>query len=248
MTIIAKFSDYRIQPIEYFITALTTSFAARNIKSLTNGKVEVINISKQHPLAILMQALVQGDDVTILRSSLIPAISIIPGDQNEGGFTFNQSFHSEIIDDNFIEDLEIYLTKTNKQILESAALTKDQVNTIVDAYEEAEENSLICDIHEWRKSEIINISIWSDTPDIDNLFSILLDSILADMQVGQLGDNSLIQNMSYRAARGLTNFNFGRILFGSEYILTYTNTYKNYTIISDPRITEHEFHGTFETL
>jgi hypothetical protein len=242
-TIITKFSDHVIQPIEYFCDAIEAGFGYRDIKGLTNDKVDMIRVSKQHPLAVLMSAqLSDNRKAEDLRSSLIPAISVIPGNQTEEGFTIGQSMKPEIVNDDFIDELKAYLDKTNKQILSEVLITKTQIDDILSAYKR---NSLFCQTNEWRKAEEVNVSLWSDTPDIDNLFSQIMDSVLSDMQVGFFGDNSVIKNMKFRVTRGLTNFNFGRVLFGSEYSLTYTNSYRNYIVYSEERITEHDFDGTF---
>jgi hypothetical protein len=45
--------------------------------------------------------------------------------------------------------------------------------------------------------------------------------------------------MQYKVVKGLTNFNFGRVLFGTEYSITFMNTYNNFTIYKESVITEH---------
>jgi len=245
-TIITKFSDHVIQPIEYFIDAIEAGFEYRDIKGLTNNKVELISVSKQHPLAVLMASQLQENrNADLLRTGLLPAVSVIPGSQTEEGFTMGQSFSSELIDDTFIDELKPYLNQTEKEIMQEVFITKDQVNLILSEYKRKE---ILVQINEFRRAEETNISIWSESPDIDNILAQIMDSILADVQVGFFGDNSVIKKMQYRITRGLTNFNFGRVLFGSEYVVNYTNTYKNYTVFSETRISDHEIDFTHTTL
>jgi hypothetical protein len=102
-----------------------------------------------------------------------------------------------------------------------------------------------CQKHMWGWNEEINISLWSNTPDVDVVMATLLDSILAEIAMGTVGDNSALKNMKYRPTKGLTNFNFGRVLFGTEYNLTFFNTYHNYTIFTEDLISGHDLQGTF---
>jgi len=257
MNTIAKYSDYSIQSIEYFITAIENELANRDLPGLTSfvtlqgetkSRIEKINVMKQHPLVeFMLTSLGEARGADLLRSGLLPAISVIPGSIGEDGNTIGQSFHTETVDDSFIAILKDYLQQTQKQILKNCLLTKDQINDIISAYRKANTSKLYAQVHQWRKNEEVNVSLWSENADTDILISNILDSIMADIQVGFAGDNSPILNFKYRITKGLTNFNFGRILFGSEYSLTFTNTYNNYTIYSEEKISEVELDGTFIT-
>ena len=57
----------------------------------------------------------------------------------------------------------------------------------------------------------------------------------------------IMKNMKFETTRGLTNFNFGRVLFGTEYSLTFLNTYNNYTIFSEQPISDFEAELTYTT-
>ncbi len=258
MNVITKYSDYSIQSIEYFITEIENGLAGRDLAGLTAfttlqgetvSRIEKINITKQHPLvSFMLTQLGEARNADLLRTGILPAISVIPGSIGEEGNTIGQSFHTESVDDSFIAILKDYSLQTQKQILKNCLLTKDQINDIISAYRKANTSKLYAQVHQWRKNEEVNVSLWSDNADTDILVSNILDSIMADIQVGFAGDNSPILNFKYRITKGLTNFNFGRILFGSEYSLTFTNTYNNYTIYSEEKISEVEFDPTFTTL
>lgn len=247
MTIIAKYSDYQLHSIDYFIEKITTEFAYRDISGLTNNKIEIIDVTKQHPLVSLMAAQLQGDS-SIHRSGLIPTVSVTPANAPDDGCTLGQGFQSGIIDDDFIANLETYEAMTEKERLAYGLLTSDQIEDIKNAYEEAEANSMLYQVHEWRRNEEINISSWGSSVDIDNLVSNLLDSILAEIQVGFAGDDSSVVNFRWNVIRGLTNFNYGRVLFGTEYSLTFLNTFNNYTIYTETRATTHDTNFTYTTI
>jgi hypothetical protein len=255
MNIITKYSDYAIQSVEYFIDAIEAAFEERDLKGLTSyvgmdgeakSRIEKINVTKQHPLvSFMLTQLSETRNADLLRSSMLPAVSVMPGNISDGGLTLGQGLQTEIIDDAFITELKVYLDKNKKETLRDLIITKDQINLIIAAYRRADAGSVLAQIHQWRKDEEINVSAWSDNADTDILIGNLLDSIFADIQMGFAGDNSPIINFKYKITKGLTNFNFGRILFGTEYSLTFTNTYNNYTIYSEDRITDHEFQSTF---
>ena len=248
-TIIAKFSDYAIQSVEYFIDAIEDEIDFRDLKGLiANNRVQKVQVTKQHPLVTLMAAQFQTNrNLDELRSSILPAISVTPGSLTEDGFTLGQGFQTELVDDAFILELQALLNKTDKEIAEDCLITKDQINLIISEYRRRGVGGTRVQRHKWYKTEELNVSVWSDSPDLDIIISNIMESLLADLQVGFAGDDSKVQNMKFKPTRGLTNFNFGRVLFGTEYSLTFLNTYNNYTIYYDDVITGHEFHGTFES-
>jgi len=247
-TLVAKFSDYAIQSIEFFIESIESELSQRDLKGLFNNKIEIINVTKQHPLATLMAAqLSEQRNADNLRSNIIPAISVTPGTFGEDGFTLGQSYKPSVVDDDFIDDLKFYLDEdmTKKDILRNLLITEDQINTIISEYRRTPAGGMRVQQNEWQKNEEINISVWSDTADIDIILGTLMDSIMAFIQVGFVGDNSKIRNMKLRITKGLTNFNFGRVLYGSEYNLTFTNIYNNFAIYTDDVVSGHDFDGTF---
>lgn len=247
-TIITKFSDYIIHSIEYFISQIETELSYRDLSGLSNNKIEIINVTKEHPLAALMaSALSDTRNADLLRSDLIPAISVTPGNMNEEGFTLGQSYRSEVVDDTFIDNLKEYLTKTNKQIQDDLLITPTQIETIIGEYNRSSAGYIRVQRNEWWKNEEINVSVWSNSPDIDILLGNLMDSILATIQVGFAGDDSKLRSFKYKIVKGLTNFNYGRVLFGSEYNLTFLNSFNNYIIYSDDVLSGHDFYPTFLT-
>jgi len=246
--IITKYSDYEIHSIEYFITQLENEIEYRDIKGLSNGRIDLVNISKEHPLVTLMDAQLNSErNSDDLRSNILPAISVTPGNMTDGGFTLAKGLQSEIVDDDFIAILDSFADKTNKEKQEDLLITNSQIESIKEKYNRVPAGAMRVQINEWHKNEEINISVWSESPDTDILFSNLTDSLLAAIAIGFAGDNSRIRSFKYDIVRGLTNFNHGRVIFGSEYNLTFINTYRNFMIYTDPVITDVEFNGTFTT-
>jgi hypothetical protein len=245
MRIIAKYSDYAVQSIEFFITAIENYLSLRDLPGLTNNKVEKIIVSKQHPLVTLRSVTLQARDVESEMSGLLPAISITPSSMTEEAFTLGESMTFETVDDSFIENLNYYESKTNKEIQKDVLLTQKQIEDIKYEYKRAGEGEIRAKVNQWSRNESLSLSVWSDSADITNLTTRLIDSCLADIAVGFMGDQSQVRSFTSRADKGLANFNFGRTIFGSEYSLTFLNTFNNYTIFFDEKIDEVEVIGEY---
>lgn len=247
MKIIAKYSDYALQSIEFFISQIKDDIELRDIKGLTNNKIQKINVTKEHPLVQFVAAQINPNvNLENLRSNIIPAISVTPGNMGEEGRGFALSPQTFIIDDDWITELRELSNSTMRDIQSQGLITKDQITAIISQYNRNQGIMRVIK-KSWGWNEEINISCWSDSPDIDTLTSTLVDSILAEITTGFMGDESPVKNMKYRATRGLTNFNFGRVLYGTEYNLTFFNTYHNYTVYQEDYVTGHDLNGTFKT-
>ncbi|MFA5196076.1 MAG: hypothetical protein WC401_09800, partial [Bacteroidales bacterium] len=179
---------------------------------------------------------------------ILPAISVTPGALTDDGFTLGQSYIPEVVDSEFIDILKEFYMKTIREIQEDVLITKKQIELIMGEYKKAKAGGLRVQRNEWHKNEEINISSWSEHPDIDILLGNLIDAMLASIQVGFAGDNSKIQNFKFKTTKGLTNFNFGKTLHGTEYSLTFLNTFNNYTVYADDVLSGHDFNGTFQTV
>jgi hypothetical protein len=246
MTTIAEFSDYAVQSIEYFIDAIESGLETRDIAGLTNDKIEIIKVTKEHPLVMLMASQLNANiNLEALRSSIIPAISVTPGNMSEEAVTFGKTYRPFQVDDDWIAEFTELRNKTDKEIQAEVLITKNQIESILTEYRRGT-GIMRCQKNMWGWNEEINISAWSSSPDLDILLGTLLDSILAKISVGMMGDDSPMKNLKYRITKGLTNFNFGRVLFGTEYNLTFFNSYHNYTIFTEDYITGHDLHGTFK--
>jgi hypothetical protein len=246
-TIVTKYSDYIVHSIEYFLSQIKTELAYRDIKGLTNGKIEIINPTKQHPLVQFMATQLSSNRNTEdLRSSLLPAISVTPGNMTDEGFTLGESFLPRVVDDEFINLLKTYLNMTNKEVQDELLITPDQIDSIIASYNRVGANGMRVQINEWQKTEEVHVSVWSESADIDILLGNLMDSILANMRVGFVGDESKLRNFKYTVSKGLTNFNFGKVLFGSEYGLTFLNTFRHFIIYTDPVLSGHDPDFTLE--
>ena len=249
MNIIAKYSDYTIQTINYFIEAIESDINARDIKNLTNGLCDFIKVYKEHPLVTLMASqLGQSRNADLLRTNLLPAIAVTPGSAENVDFGMGLTIAQSIVDDDFIANLkEIYRLESNGAIQSMGLITKNQIELIMAAYKRKDTGVMRLHKNQWGRNEEVNISCWSESQDVDFLMDNIVNSVLSDIRAKFPGDESPIRNMKFKTTRGLTNFNFGRVLFGCEYNLTFLNIYNNYTIFVEDPITDFEADLTFTT-
>jgi len=247
-TIICEFSDYRVQSTEFFLDGVKDYIVNRDLSGLTNAQIKQISFAKEHPIITLMSSmLAPGHNADTIRANLIPTISVTPGDLDDQGFTLANAPQVITIDDEYIAGLKECRNLSLINRFKDVLITDSQIDTIISAYKRAgKKKSLRCESREWSWNEKLNLSVWAESIDDSILMSTLADSALIKIKTGIMGDNSPMRNLSYRPARGLTNFNFGRVLYGSEFNLTFLNTYKNYTIYEEPTIgTDVILNGTF---
>lgn len=241
MALITKYSDFVINPVQFFIDLLTDALTVRDLPGLTSNMVQAINISKEHPIVTMMaNKLSDSRRGEIERSNILPSIGITPGSPKNIAFTLAKSYKPEVVDDAFIATLRSWYDKDMETIQRDLLITQKQIDLIIAAYRRNPARGVRCIKNEWHKNEEINVSLWSEAPDVDIIIGMLLDSIFSDFQVGNDADTTAkIRNMDVNVTKGLTNFNFGRVLYGTEYSLTFMNSYCNYLIYTDAVIDAH---------
>lgn len=238
MNIITKYCDYTIHPIEFFIKRIRDELSIRDLPGLTNDLVQKINIMKEHPLVVLIQRQLETSQDTVPKSSnLVPAIGVTPGNPSDEGVALNLSPQTFAVNEKFIEEFDELREVPMKERVSSGVITDKQIYSIKKAYE-LNPNGTFCSCHKKRQREEVSISLWTETSDMDIILSNLLESIFDDILAGFWGDKSEIKNMKFSQIKGLTNFNFGRVLYGTEYNVSFTNTKNNYMIFSEDRASE----------
>ena len=249
MTDIVKYSDYAINTVNYFADLLETAVNYRDIKGLSNGQIDFIVVTKEHPLVTMMATkLGESRNADLLRSNLLPAIAVTPGSADPQDFGFGLSQSDRIITDADITEYKrLYNLPDNKSLQTLGLISKDQLSTIMSAYKRLNGSIMKCHSSQWGRNEEVNVSCWSETPDVDCLMDNVVNSVLADIRAKMPGDNSPLRNMKFKTTRGLTNFNFGRVLYGSEYSLTFLNIYNNYSIYVEQSITDVTLDLTYQT-
>jgi hypothetical protein len=247
MNIIMEYSDFRIDTINFFIEKIRAALETKGLNELSNNNVDIVNVSKEHPLVQFMESRINpvksGDD---LRAGVLPGIGVTPGNLDAEMETMGETTEMFIVGDDDISMFKSWLNLTNKELANKYVINKPQIESVLAAYKRKGLQTMRCQQNSWGWNEEVNVSCWSESPDYDTLMFRIIDSVLAKIKVGIVGDNSPMQKMKYKPVRGLTNFNFGRVLYGSEINLTFFNTYSNYTIYTEEHITGFEQDLTFQ--
>jgi hypothetical protein len=244
--IIAEYSDYELQTLDFFADAIDKSLSFRDLPGLTNGRVQKINVMKEHPIVAYMASTLSPErNVEPRRAGIVPAIGVTPGNSNEEFVVLGEAQQSSVLDDDYISYLKVLRNTEISDRVKDGFLTDTQIDNILSAYKRKGDSYLRRETISWGWDEEVNISCWTESTDEDSVISKVVDSILARMKVGNLGDDSKIRKMKYKPTRGLTNFNFGRVLYGTEFNLTFFNTYNSYTVYQEEHITDVEFVNTF---
>ena len=250
MNIIARYSDFDIDTINFFIDAINESLAEKDITSLTNGQVNGIPVLKEHPLVQYMASAIDPNRQSMdnFRTGMVPGIGVTPGNMDSEMETFGETPVISIIDDNYIATMKQYLSVGGQTLQNTGVLTVKQLETIMGAYKKLPSGGVMrMQTNSWGYNEEVNVSCWAESPDYDTIMSRIIDSVLAGMKVGIMGDNSFIKKMKYKVTRGLTNFNFGRVLYGSEFNLTFFNKYNNYIIYTEDSINSEILTATWKS-
>ena len=239
MNIIEKYYDFEIHPIEYFIDKIENEVNSRDLKGLTNNKVNFIRVSKEHPIVLLLQQELDPRDARPKEASILPAIGVTPGNPVDEAKTLGFKTQSHIFDEDWNTNISEIRNIPMKQRVQSGIITDSQIDNILQTYQRLNENEkMFCEQRKYEKKEEVSISVWCQSADRDITISSLVDSVLRDILSGYLGDNSKIKNMEISSVKGLTNFQFGRILYGTEFTISFLNTYNNYMIFTENRTTD----------
>lgn len=232
-TIVTKFTDYAIRTPEFFIDFITSEITKRDVRGLTNDRVQEVNISGEHPLVrMTASALVDGKVNT---KNFLPAISVIEDDENEEYTTIGDGTRPPIIvDQEFVDQCKAIPIKdriadgliTDKQLalIEQAILNnKDRSTT--------GEGKLLAHVEGFFMKEVAFVSVWGSTLNERNIIGDVVRSVIFDMKKAMR--EAKIKDTHIRTSKGLVNSNFGRIIYGQESMLEFTNFFHNITVTTE---------------
>lgn len=242
---IAEYSEYEFNSLNYFCDQIEIALNARDLSGLFNGKIEKIVVSKEHPLiTYIASTLINKKTNETQDGGLLPAIGVTPGTNHAAMETLAKSPDMQLVDDAYIDKLKAIRKATFKERKNDGLITDDQIDNILLAYRKKNTLKMFYKKNSWGWDEEVNVSCWSDNIDRDRILAMVVDSTLARLSVEE---SSPVRNMKYGMTNGLTNFNYGRILFGTEFNLTFFNKYSISSIYTEEHITDVTFVNTFRT-
>lgn len=224
-----KFTSYDIWNTEYYIELLNQEFAFRDLKEISNGRIEGIKAVKEHPLIQMVGAVLSSGGESNL-VGILPSIGVVEGDADHTIDRVGETTGKYLI----WGQPEINQLKTGLENLEESQregiISKTQIQNLENIL--AKNNALKVQIVTGFQQETIFISLWCNTLEERQLISKVLRSIIYDLRDQMTKDG--IKNINLRTSKGLTNMNFGRVIYGEETELTFFSKFHNYTIIDEP--------------
>jgi hypothetical protein len=242
---ISEYSEYEFNSLNYFCDKIEMALNDRDLPGLFNNKIEKIVVSKEHPLiTYIASTLLSSKTNETQDGGLLPAIGVTPGSNHASMETFAKNPVMQLVDDQYIAKLKEIRALDFKERKKDGLITDDQIDNILLAYRKKGTTKMFYQRNSWGWDEEVNVSCWSDNIDRDRILAMIVDSTLARLTIEQ---DSPVRNMKYSMVNGLTNFNYGRILFGTEFNLTFFNRYSISSIYTEEHITDVTFVNTFRT-
>lgn len=227
MPVLTTYCDYFVFSPDYFIEYIQGELAKRDIPGLSNGKIDAVKVSGDHPLVTLLASTMQSG--TPRFEGLLPAISVVGSDEPEEGTTVGQGLRPYTVMTQ--AKLDLLNTVPIATRYKNGLITDGQIATIQTAITEATSHQLRLGVDEFYQAEKIFVSLWTQTLQEVTILGKILSSILYTMRKDMIA-NRLI-NIKQRTDIGLRNTNFGRILYGQETAIDYRNTVRNFTVYDD---------------
>jgi hypothetical protein len=240
---IIEYSEYDFNSLNYFCDNIELALNSRDLAGLFNDKIEKVAVSKEHPLiTYIASTLLNKKTNDTQDGGLLPAIGVTPGTNHPSAETLGKTPGMQLVDDAYIENFKTIRKIPFKTRKNEGLLTDDQIDNVLLAYRKKGTSKMFFQKNTWGWDEEVNVSCWSDNIDRDRILAAIVDSTLARLSVEE---NSPIRGMKYNMANGLTNFSYGRILFGTEFNLTFLNRYSISSIYTEEHITGVTFVNTF---
>jgi len=233
--IITKFTDYNIDVPNWFINEIKNEINLRDLKGITNNRIDSISVTAQHPFIQLINDFIETENA-VKNTSILPCISVTESNENQEIVTIGQGRRApKLIDSDFVNFIRTnfadYTTRNKEGII-----TNEQLNLIESHL--ANNDKLYVHIDEFFLRTSVFVSLWTNTFEEYNVLSKILRSVLFEIRLKMLKRNVIDINIS--TDKGLVNTNFGRIIYGQETEIIFLNAFRNYTITDEQPLTAYD--------
>ena len=226
--IITKFTDYNIDSPNWFIRTIQQELALRDIKGITNNRVQGINVTGQHPLVQLVGNLVDPNN-QVSFAGLLPCISVSENNETEESTTIGQGKRvNGVIDITFVNEIRANLV-TMKERKREGIITDNQLTLIENAV--SGNKKLLAQVEEFFFRSSVFVSLWANTLEELIVIGDVLRSIVYDLRKYMIARNVIDINIT--TSKGLVNFNFGKVIYGQETEISFLNMMRNYTVTDE---------------
>lgn len=226
------FTHYAVAVPEWFVRELKEIVNRWDLRSLSNGRIQAINVHTEHPLVQLTGAVLSTGGQSMPKlAGMLPAISVIEGDEGEEFTTIGQGIRPyQSISNEFLDQFKPGggLADYDKRIQEG--LMSDSTVQRIESFIQAQGGPVLAMVNQYFMRETVSVSVWTTTPQEVFLFTRLVRSALFSLRPKLAGLHAT--DIQIRASRGLVNFNFGRVLFGTEFTVTFLNQFSDFRVFN----------------
>lgn len=232
---ILTITDYSIKNPDWFVAYLQTEINRRDIRGITAGRIPAISVAGEHPFVRLVQrALPEASFSKVDFSGILPAVSAIPGAENESeARTIGQGLRS--VSKTTRENIETMASVSGNDRVQHGLVSDGQIERLRTAIEGRD--YLLTETWSWFIEDTVFVSIWAETVQVIGILEALMRSIVYKMRMsivaGLPDGNRLPGDIRIRLDRGLVNTDFGRVLHGAEYEINFKNYFRNMTFFAE---------------
>jgi len=219
------FSQFAVDEIRYFADFIEDNIADYELKELSNGYMgDIPNIILSHPLAAEYGALLSASDPRNY-TSVLPAIGVeLLNDNESGKQLLGQGYKSEEITQAFITQAA---SIDMKDRYKEGLLMSDTVNDALQSAKTAKAGEKLWAVtKQYFQDQSVNISMWSDQPEVTRLLYLTMKSLLKRTKL-DIAKNYSVKNLSISGQTALYNYEFGGTRYGAEFNLTFVNSHKD---------------------
>ena len=175
MGIIATYTEWGVGVPEWFIQRIGEEFAKYDLAGATNGRIQGIIPTGEHPLVQLTGQIFGGGQPSF--AGLLPAVSVIESDENDENTYMGQGLGQyKAITQEFMDALKTDYPTMNSRINEGL-ITDKQISDIEQHIANNGGQALV-QSREFRVREAVFISLWAHNLQERQIIGRILRSIL----------------------------------------------------------------------
>jgi hypothetical protein len=232
--IITKFTDYGVLMPDWLIRFIQWEMPKRDVRGLTNNVITKVAVSGEHPLVQITASIFDPKTSKVNISGLLPAISVVEGDEDEEPITIGNGFSSVFNIDQGWLDAHKKRFSNQKEALEDCLFTMKQVfeiETYLGTLPEGKQVVLAVVDGFFLKSNLM-VGVWVQSIQERTIIGNALRSILYDSRK-YLSAERGIKDIHFKTTKGIVSKIYNTILHGQETTIDYINYFHNVTVVKE---------------
>ncbi len=229
--VITKFTDYDVLMPDWLINFIQFEMPKRDIRGLTNDVITKVVVSGEHPLVQIAASAFDPKSGKTDIAGLLPAISVIEGDENEDPITLGNGYSNTFNIDQVWLDAHRLRFPNQKDAIQDGLFTEKQVFQI-ETYlgtlpEEKQVVAAVVDGY-FSKSNLM-VGLWVQSIFERAIIGRALRSVLYDARKYVSAERG-VKDIHFKTAKGIVSKIYNMILYGQETTIDYTDVFHNITV------------------